>query len=184
MMRSFLSSLLFFLPLFSNAQHCPWDCSGMILLKTDVTAAEFRQLNPVLVNKSRKIIVDTIYGTGLETYDSCRFMSYDDFMQYRTNRIKLHHWYNYDTMYYFAKDNYPVKYNYCRYQYGDNSDLFIRFDDPVTKEYGYIEIPVSRRIHLHDFGSGIRRRLPLAEITPMHALLMEVGRSEWKLPDK
>lgn len=156
----------------------------MILLKTDVTATEFRQLSPVLVNKNREIIVDTIYGTGLETYDSCRFMSYDDFMQYRTQRIKLHHWYNYDTMYYFANNNYLVKYNYCRYQYGNNTGLFIRFNDTVTKGYGYIEIPVSRRIHLHDFGPEIRKRLPLAEISSMQALLMEVGRSEWKLPDK
>jgi len=156
----------------------------MILLKTAVTAAEFRQLNPVLVDKNREIIVDTIYGTGLETYDSCRFMHYDDFMQYRTERIKLHHWYNYDTMYYFAKDHYPVKYNYCRFKYNGNNDLFLRFNDPVTKVYGYIAIPVNCRIHLHDFGDGIRKRRPLAEITSMHALVMEVSRSEWKLPDK
>ena len=40
----------------------------------------------------------TVYGTGLATYDSGWFLYYyDDFVQYRTGRIKLHHWYRYDT---------------------------------------------------------------------------------------
>lgn len=167
-----------------NAQHCPWDCSGMILLKTDLSKTEFTRLNPVLVDGNRKEIVDTVYGTGLATYDTGRFMHYDDFMQYRTGRIKLHYWYAFDTLYYFAKDNYLVRYNYCRYQYQGNTDLFIRFTDTAGNQYGYIEIPVSRRIHLHDFGPEIRKRLPLAEAGSMHALIMDVKRNEWKLPER
>lgn len=166
------------------SQHCPWDCSGMILLKTDISKEEFTKLNPVLVDAHKQLIVDTVYGTGLATYDSCRFLYYDDFVQYRTGRIKLHHWYRYDTAYYFARGHYLVRFNYCRYARGADTGLYIRYDDPVLHEPKYIEVPADRRIHLHIFYRQIYNRLPLDKIESMPALIMQVNRKEWNLPDK
>lgn len=166
------------------AQHCPWDCSGLLMLKTSLTDAEFSQLNPVLVDDNKKPIIDTVYGTGVDSYDTCRFLYYDDFVEYRTKRIKLHYWYNYDTLYRFAKDHYVVRFNYCRHKKEESRDLFIRFNDPVTREYRYIEIPPGRRIHLHDFNREIRQKLTLAEIPSLQGLIMEAGRKDWNLPDK
>ncbi|MBM3415968.1 MAG: hypothetical protein FJY20_05885 [Bacteroidetes bacterium] len=55
-MKYLLIVSLFF-PALLQVQHCPWVCSGMILLKTDVTAAEFRQLNPVLADKKNRLLI-------------------------------------------------------------------------------------------------------------------------------
>lgn len=183
-MRKLAFIVLLFLSGQAAAQHCPWDCSGMILLKTDLTGDEFKRLSPVLVDNNEQVVVDTIYGTGLETNDSCRFLSYADFVNYRTDKIKLHHWYGFDTLYYFAKGQYLVRYNFCKYKKEGNNDLFIRFTDPVTREDHYIDIPIGRRIHLHDLNREIRERKTLEEIPSLQGLVLELSRKEWGLPDR
>lgn len=183
-MRKLSFILLLFLSRQAAAQHCPWDCSGLLMLKTTLTVAEFNQLSPMLVDGDKNPVIDTVYGTGVDSYDTCRFLYYDDFVDYRTKRIKLHYWYNYDTLYRFAKDHYVVRYNYCKYKKAGNSDLFLRYKDTVTKEYHYIEIPLSRRIHLHDLNREIRDKLTLAEIPSLKGLIMETGRKEWNLPEQ
>lgn len=133
----------------SFGQHCPWDCSGMILLQTNIAKEKFYKLHPVLVDENKREITDTVYGTGKDTYDKCDFLSYEDFTAYRIQRIKVHHWYQYDTFYHFAKGGYIVKYNFCQYE---GRKLYLRFQDPnsSTALFRYLEIPREKRMHLHN----------------------------------
>ena len=107
-------------------------------------------MKPVLVDEKKRVITDTIYGTGLDTYDRCDFLYYDDFIKYRKKKITLHHWYQHDTVYHFAKGKYIVKYNFCGYR---DKKLSLRYNDPYSKTtlYHYIEIPANKRIHIHDY---------------------------------
>src|SRR5262245_44608671 len=84
------------------AQHCPWDCSGMIIVETPVAKGMIYKLEPVLVDEEKNVIVDTIYGTDKPTYDRCDLLFYDDFTKQRTKKITIHHSYEYDTFYHFA----------------------------------------------------------------------------------
>ncbi len=155
MKKIFLLCVLFSQSFLLPAQHCPWDCSGMILLQTNVPKAILYKLHPVLVEENKKEITDTIYGTGKDTYDPCVFLSYDDFRVYRIKRMQVHDSYKYDTVYYFAKGLYMVKYNYCEY---NERNLYLRFVDAHASvlTYHYIEIPDSLRIHLHDYNTELR----------------------------
>ena len=139
------------------AQHCPWDCSGMIMVETPVAKGVVYNLEPVLVDEEKRVIVDTMYGTDKPTYDRCDFLSYDDFTKQRTKKIAIHHWYEYDTFYHFAAGRYIVKYNYCEYR---DRKLFLRYSEAPAKSkiYHYIEIPAGNRIHLHDYNSQLRER--------------------------
>ena len=74
-----------------RAQHCPWDCGGLLLLKTGISPGNFYKLSPVLVDENKNLIVDSIYGTGKESYDTCKFLSYEDFLRYRTQRTSIIH---------------------------------------------------------------------------------------------
>lgn len=180
----YLLFILFFSPLLLKAQHCPWDCSGMILLDTRLSGAEFEKLEPVLVDRDKKIVIDTVYGTGVDSFDSCYFLSYADFTSYRTKRIQLHYWYKYDTLYHFAAHFYLVRYNYCRFGKEGNTDLMIRFRDPDSGTYRYIDIPVGRRIHLHNYNMEIRKGLGFDDIPSLEARVLRVDRKEWNLPDR
>lgn len=155
------NSFLFYISLLSfvasSAQHCPWDCSGLIVLRTNISKEQMEKLEPLLVYENKNEIVDTIYGTGKETYDRGRLMYYDDFVKYRTERIKLHDWYRFDTVYHFAAGNYLVRYNYCG---SDGAKLYVRFYNPNSRglKYEYIEVPTESRIHLHEYSSKISSR--------------------------
>src|SRR4029078_2084383 len=148
------SGLIFFK---SFAQHCPWDCSGMIMVETPVSKGMVYKLEPVLVDEEKKVIIDTMYGTDKPTYDRCDLLSYDDFTKQRTKKIAIHHWYEYDTFYHFAAGLYIVKYNFCEYK---DKKLYLRYSDPSSQSnpYRYIEIPGNIRIHLHDYNSQMRER--------------------------
>ena len=156
-MKALFTALFITLCFSLAAQHCPWDCSGLLMIKTSAGREELKKLDPVLVGPNKKPIIDTIYGTGSETFDLCRFMYYDDFLQYRINRIKIHHWYTFDTRYHFARDHYIVRFNFCRYDSDGPPDLYIRINDRGTNNYKYIEIPKAKRIHLHDIGREISK---------------------------
>jgi len=150
------AALVFMLLIFSqltNAQHCPWDCSGMIQIHTNTAKETVYKMNPVLVDANKNIITDTMFGTGLDTYDRCDFLYFDDFVDNRAKKIGVHHWYQYDTVYHFAEGNYLVKYNYCKYQ---GQKLYLRFTDLYSKKYHYMEIPQSRRIHIHDYSHQLQ----------------------------
>ncbi len=176
----FYISLLFTVA--SNAQHCPWDCSGMILLKTNISKEQMRRLEPVSVNENEKEIIDTIYGTGKDTYDRARFMYYDDFVKYRTERIELHSWYRYDTVYHFAAGNYLVRYNYCG---NDGAKLYVRFYNPNSRglKYEYIEIPKENRIHLHDHSTEIGDRETEKLKTVLQPKILFIDCKKWLLRD-
>jgi hypothetical protein len=137
------------------AQHCPWDCSGLILLQTKASKSAISKLHPVLVDETKKEINDTIYGTEKETYDPCVFLSYNDFNAYRAKRIQVYDGYDKDTIYHFAKGRLIARYNYCNYR---ERKLYLRLVDPHAREltYHYVEIPDSLRIHLHDYNSELR----------------------------
>jgi hypothetical protein len=59
------------------------------MLKTAVAKEFVYKLNPVLVDETKKVIIDTMYGTDKPTYDSCNFLHYDDFAKYRTAKRRL-----------------------------------------------------------------------------------------------
>ena len=137
-----------------KAQHCPWDCAGMIILETDIPKEKVYKMKPVLVDENKKPITDTVFGTGLPTYDLCDFKEFKDFTAYRKKRIELHHWYEYDTAYYFAAGKYIVHYNFCEYK----GDLFLRYTNLYTQELIYIPVLADNRIHLHEYNNEIRER--------------------------
>jgi hypothetical protein len=136
------------------AQHCPWDCSGIIIFETSLDTSAVYAVDPVLVDENKRPVTDTIFGTGREneTNDLCRFLYYDDFFKQRKAKIKTHYWYAYDTVYGFAKGNYIVKYNYCKYR---DKKLYLRYRDIHTRDlrYHYVEINPGLRIHLHNYDS-------------------------------
>lgn len=164
--RFILLSLSFALA--ASAQHCPWDCSGLILLKTDVSREEMLQLQPVLCDGSRQLVIDSVYGSGATLADTCRFLAYEDFRQYRISRTTISHWYKYDTVYSFAKDLFLVKYSYCRFK-EPGTTLYIRYRSRRQGkwQYNYIAVPETRRVHLHNYyrelnardSAGLRKQL-------------------------
>jgi hypothetical protein len=156
-MRPAFLILVILLSQLAKAQHCPWDCSGMILMKTTIAKEQLYKLKPVLVDENKNIIIDTIYGTGLDTYDTCNFLYYDDFIKYRAGKISLHHWYGYDTVYHFASGYYMVKTNFCKYK---GRKLFLQFTEPGKPglKYHYLEIKPASLFHLHDFNREINER--------------------------
>ena len=181
-MRYWLLILFIGISSTAGAQHCPWDCTGFLMVRTNASREEMARLKPILVDNNKRPVVDTIYGTGRETYDSAYFMMYDDFKKYRTERIKLHHWYAYDTLLNFAEGHYVVHYNYCKYKWDRGGPVFIRINDPVQKNsYKYIEIPGNKRIHLHDLNTAIRidkRDDILKDVEPM---ILVIKREDWGL---
>jgi hypothetical protein len=135
------------------AQHCPWDCIGLVQLQTTIPKATVYRLHPVLVDENKQIIIDTMYGTNKPAYDSCWFLFEADFTKYRERKIAIHQWYQYDTFYHFAAGFYIVQYNFCKYQ---GEKLYLRYTDPYSTSYHYVEVPQEMRIHLHDYNNQMR----------------------------
>jgi hypothetical protein len=169
-----------FVLLKSSAQHCPWDCSGMVIVETPVAKGVVYKLEPVLVDEEKRVIVDTLYGTDKPTYDRCDLLSYEDFTAQRTKKISIHHWYEYDTFYHFAAGHYIVKYNFCEYR---DKKLYLRYSEPSSKSttYHYIEIPANNRIHLHDYNSQLRERKMEEIKNDLKSSVLVLNCEEWKL---
>lgn len=160
----------------TSAQHCPWDCSGLLMLKTDATREEMKRLDPVLVDINKNPIDQKQYADGTDSSNLYRFLFYDDFLEFRLSRIKKNNWNMYDTVYHFAKDHYVVRINYCGNR---TSDLFVRYNDPAAADgYKYIEIPPSRRIHLHDYSNEINRRETEKIIQSIEPFILTISRKE------
>lgn len=177
-MRKGLIIILFMTSHLAGAQHCPWDCSGMILLKTDATSGEMSRLNPVLVDGDRKLVIDTLYGTGLNsTADTCQFLVYEDFLKFRVAKTAIHYWYSYDTVYHFAKDHYLVKYNYCKYN-RNNESLYIRINDlnNTPSGYRYIEVTAEKGIHLHNYHRLLNDRKTGELLTALAPMVIFISR--------
>lgn len=174
----FLLTLFITKSFFSHGQHCPWDCTGMILLQTNTTAETISHIDLVLVDEKCQSVTDTIFGTGLPTYDECAFLSYHDFTEYRIKRIALHHWYQYDTMYHFAEGYNLVKYNFCKYL---GRKLYLRYLDQHMRSlnYHYIEIPDSLRIHLHDYNTEIREQRTEDIKKKIRPFILKVDAKTW-----
>lgn len=177
-MKYFILLLFIFKFFLAKGQHCPWDCSGMILLETDATSAEMSRLNPVLVDGDRKVVIDTLYGTGLNsTADTCQFLVYEDFLKFRVAKTAIHYWYSYDTVYHFAKGHYLVKYNYCKYN-RNNESLYIRINDLNNKPSGYrfIEVTADKRIHLHNYHRLLSYRKTGEMLTALAPMVIFISR--------
>ncbi len=173
-----LFGVLIFLKSFS--QHCPWDCSGMVIVETPVANEKMNKLKPVLVDEEKNVITDTIYGTDQPTYDRCDLLSYDDFTKMRTQKIAIYHGYEYDTFYHFAAGSYMVKYNFCEYR---DKKLYLRYIDPNSKSkvYRYIEVPANSRIHLHDYNSQLRERKTDEIKKALKPSVLVLNCEEWNL---
>jgi len=64
----------------SQAQYCPWDCSGMIKLKTPVGAKELvYKLNPALVDETNWSLTPCMEQANPFMIASI-FLHYDDFV--------------------------------------------------------------------------------------------------------
>ena len=156
----------------------------MIIFKTSLPKGKVYGLEPVLVDERKMVITDTMYGTGLPTYDKCEFLYYKDFRSYRKKKIKLHHWYQYDTLYHFKEGSYIVKFSFCKYR---DAELYLRFIDPYSRAttYHYIKIPVNFRIHLHDYSSQLfeRRSDEIKNAVRNSVLVMDCEKWEFKRQD-
>jgi len=161
MKRNILFILAFIISSTAVAQHCPWDCAGMIIIQSPLSSERFYQAGLALVdtieNEREDIVVDTIFGTGKKTYDECIFLSYEDFTKRRSKKTAIHNCYGHDTMYHFTKGSYIVKFNYCKYQ---GKKLYIRYYDRYTRglRFHYIEVPENKRIHLHNYAFELQER--------------------------
>jgi len=148
----------------------------MIVLQPDMPIKAIDKFHLVLADENKRPITDTIYGTGKDTYDRCVFLSYDSFTKARSEKITIHHWYSYDTVYKFAKGNYIVKYNYCKYQ---GKKLYMRYLDQYNRAlvFHYIEIPESNRIHLHDYNDELRNGQgeKMKEATKKNVIVLTCG---------
>lgn len=152
----------------------------MILLRTDLFKTEMTGLKPVLVDAKKQIIIDTLYGTGLNsTVDSCSFLFYDDFLNYRKAKTAVHYWYRYDTVYHFAAGYYLSKFNYCKY-ISNNSSLYIRFNNINSESAGYIYIKVAaeKRIHLHNYYRLLNDRNTGEIMTTIAPMIIFISREE------
>lgn len=155
----FLIIIIIFLSSHAQAQHCPWDCSGLLVLQSDLSPAELQQLKPVVVDENKTAVIDTIYGTSMRTWDTAYVLPFAQFQQYRTARIAEHRWYAYDTVYRFAEGYLVAKLNYCKYAHSGRK-LFVRFTLPSTGKdpvYKYIPIEGKDLLHLHDYSIQLNR---------------------------
>jgi hypothetical protein len=179
-MRWRLLFLLWITTATANAQHCPWDCSGLLLVKTEVPRENIYKLFPVLVNEKKEVIIDTIYGTGKPTYDTCNLLYYDDFLVNRIKRIQLHNWYAHDTVYHFANGYYVIKVNFCKYK---NKKLFLRLTggDSSGFLYKYVEVAGAALIHLHDYSLEINGRKTGAIREAAKGAIVEMTCEKWML---
>jgi hypothetical protein len=180
-MRCVFLTILLIATMVAKAQHCPWDCSGLILLKTEVAKEEIYKLQPMLVDENKKLIVDTLSGTNKPTYDTCSFLYYDDFLANRTERAKLHQWYKYDTVLHFAAGYFVARINYCDYR---NRKLYLRFEEPHSRDvkYKYVEIPASSVIHLHEYSREIQEKKMKKIRDAVKKMAMKMTCKKWKLP--
>lgn len=166
----------------ASAQHCPWDCSGLIMIRTNASREEMKKLDLRLTENSGEPVIDTLYGTDAATYDTCRFLYYDDFIQLRSQRIKLHRWYAFDTVYHFAKDHYIVRFNYCKYNAGLTGKLYIRYASAsAASGYMHIEVPQAKRIHLHNYSREIQDRQTGAVLEAIEPLILTINRDGFGL---
>lgn len=166
-----------------SAQHCPWDCDGMILIKTDAGKSEMKKLDPVLVDINKQLILDTSKGSDI--YDLCRVLYYDDFLKIRIDGMGENdpNSYRYDTAYHFAKNHYVVKFNYCTYSREDEpTELFVRYNDAAAATgYSYIPVPSSRRIDLHQYNRAINTGATAVILKAVQPFILTISRKEFGL---
>ncbi len=178
MKSKFLLVIGFLFSLQSFSQHCPWDCFGVSMFQTDLSPSEIKKLDPVLVDANKMQIVDTMYGTGLPTYDSCVFLLYKDFKNRYTEKIKVHNWYGYYTMLDFAEGYYIVHYSFCRWQ---DKELFIRYNDPEKRGgFKYIPVTADQRVHVHNYNSQINSKHFDDIRKDIQDKVLDINRNDWK----
>ena len=165
------------------AQHCPWDCSGMVLVSSAITPAEYKKLQPVLVDSNKNVLISEYSVTGKMIPDTNFLFSYEDFMADRTIKIATFSWYVYDTIYHFAKGHFLARFNHCRFS-RQQAKLFIRFNDvsgasAVSGAYHFIPVPLDKRIHLHDHQALFWDKNISAMQEAVKPFVMNIERKEW-----
>lgn len=178
-MKNILLATFMLLSLNSFAQHCPWDCAGFLMIKTDATPAEMSMLKAALVDSKKQLVIDTLYGTGKETIDTTNIMEWDEFEKYRKEKTKIHNWYNHDTMLSFAKGYYVVRYNYCKFDNANPQDLSIRYIGPGHGHYHFMPVAADKRIHLHDYNSLISKKEKEEILKALESKIINVSRAQW-----
>lgn len=148
-MRCIILFALLFFSLLVKAQHCPLDCCGMLLVKTDLSTEQLYALHPVLTGPNKKTIVDSLFSSKKIFTDTCKLLYYPDFLAYRSAKIAANNFYHYDTLCYFAKGYYVIRVNFCTYR---NQPLYIRFTitDGSKPKYQYVAVAAASLIDLHN----------------------------------
>lgn len=141
-MRFILSFLFIMMTTGLAAQHCPWDCSGLVILDWPENR-KFSDYDVSLVDSQRKVVTNTnVYETT-----ASGFLPYEELKEQLTEKISKHSWYEYDTALHFAKGSPVTLYNYCEYQ----QDLFVEVKskkDPGSKHY--FPLNNDQKFHLHN----------------------------------
>lgn len=140
-----------------NAQHCPWDCSGLVVVKTNIPVATLKQMGFVLVDENKKIITASRKGDSKAFMDTSLLEPYDEFVAKRKAGLNDYHWYQYDTAYHFAEGKYLLHFNHCD---GYKKKLYLRYQRAGAAgiKFLYIEVPDNKRISLHDFSDELYGR--------------------------
>lgn len=156
-MRKLLILLTFLLPAATNAQHCPWDCSGLVVVETNIPGATLKQMGFVLVDEHKKIITTSRTGDGKPFMDTSLLESYDEFVNKRKAGLNDYRWYQYDTAYHFAEGKYLLHFNHCD---GYKKKRYLRYQRAGAAgiKFLYIEVPDDKRISLHDFSDELYDR--------------------------
>lgn len=176
----FVFVLLMTFPGLVFAQHCPWDCSGMIMIETDVPKDRVYRMQPILVDENKNVIADTIYGTESPAYDTCKLMFQDDFTALRTEKIKHHRWYQYDTAYHFASGLLITRINFCK---NHTKTIYLRWVFPDDKKamYYYKELPLESLIHLHSYNNELRKRENEKMRKDVDYAIVRMNCRDWKI---
>jgi len=165
----------FFFSISLHAQHCPWDCCGLIMINSDLKPAEMQKLKLVLTDGNKQIVIDTLYGSSEKNADTCYIRWGEEFLAHKTSLVAANHWYAYDTMLHFCKGHYVVRYNYCKYEEPQNQLLFLRYTD-AAGSFHYLPVHYSNRIHLHNYNDQIRTGQTTELNKIMEPFVMDMGK--------
>jgi hypothetical protein len=135
-----LITLLFITKLLA-AQHCPWDCSGIVILDWPANKS-FPSYTVSLVDKNHEVV------SNHNVYESpeSKFQLYGDLKKELSSKIPQNHWYENDTVFHFAEGSPVTLYNYCDYR----GDLFVEVRFNTTSQKWYFKLNEDQKFHLHN----------------------------------
>src|SRR5688572_18135654 len=142
-MRWVIPFFLFFSIGTASAQHCPWDCSGIVILDWPADK-KFNNYQVRLVDSSYKVV----FNHNVYEKTESQFSIYEELKKQLNLKISKYSWYEYDTVLNFAAGSPVALYNFCDYH---GEDLFIEVKSkkgPSNKNY--FKLNEDQKFHLHE----------------------------------